>query len=385
MITRSAERDILELVKYFPCVAIIGPRQVGKTTLAKIIRQKLEKPSVYLDLETISDYAKLSDAETYLGEHENKTVIIDEVQRLPGLFPLFRALIDAKREPARFILLGSASPDLIRDSSESLAGRIAYHELTPFILEEIIKEHTIRDLWLSGGFPDAFLHKAPWQVWMNNFVKTYLERDLPNLGFSAEPIKAERMWIMLAHNHGNLINYSDISRSLELSSVTVKKYIDFLEKAFLVRQIRPYTLNIKKRLVKSPKIYVRDSGVLHYLLGIESFEDLHSNPKMGSSWEGFVIDQIFAKLKVGRRLSFYRTHDGSEIDLVIEKGGKPYAAIEIKYGSDVRPSKGNLLAIQSLGTIHNFIVTAGSDEYSLSNGFRVCSLQAFLQNYLPGL
>ncbi|HNS18334.1 MAG TPA: ATP-binding protein [Bacteroidales bacterium] len=385
MITRSAEKDILELANYFPCIAIVGPRQVGKTTLIKMIREKLDKPSIYLDLETISDYSKLADPETYLREQQDKTVIIDEVQRLPGLFPLLRALIDLKKEPARFILLGSAGPDLVRDSSESLAGRIAYLELAPFILEEIIKEHTMRDLWLYGGFPDAFLHHAPWQIWMNNFVKTYLERDLPNLGFPADPIKAERLWIMLAHFHGNIINYSDLSKSLELSSVTVKKYIDFLEKAFLVRQLRPYTMNLKKRLVKSPKIYIRDSGVFHYLLGIESFEDLISNPKMGSSWEGFVVDQISAKLKVGRRLFFYRTHDGSEIDLVIEKGGKPLAAIEIKYGSDIRPNKGNLLAIQNLGSTFNFIITAEGDEYNLSSGFRVCSLQIFLQDHLPGL
>lgn len=385
MITRSSEKEILELLKYFPCIAIVGPRQVGKTTLVKMIREKLDKPSIYLDLETISDYSKLADPETFLREQENKTVIIDEVQRLPGLFPLLRALIDLKREPARFILLGSAGPDLIRDSSESLAGRIAYLELMPFVLEEIIKEHSIRDLWLSGGFPDAFLHKAPWRVWMNNFVRTYLERDLPNLGFSAEPRRAERLWIMLAHNHANLINYSDLSKSLELSSVTVKKYIDFLEKAFLVRQLRPYTMNIKKRLVKSPKIYVRDSGVLHYLMGIESFNDLISNPKMGSSWEGFVIDQVSAKLQTGRQLFFYRTHDGSEIDLVIEKGGKPHATIEIKYGSDIRPNKGNILAIRNLGTNNNFIITAEGNEYSLSTGFKVCSLQTFLQYYLPGL
>ena len=383
MIKRIAEDKALDLIEYFPCIAIVGPRQVGKTTMVKIIQSKLTKANIYLDLETISDYSKLSDPETYLQQHENKTVIIDEVQRLPSLFPLLRALIDQNRVPGRFILLGSAGPDLIRDSSESLAGRIAYIELAPLILHEIPGQFSLSDLWLFGGFPDALLKSLPWNVWMNNFIKTYLERDLPNLGFSANPIQTQRLWTMLAHNHANLINYSEISKSLELSSVTIKKYIDFLEKAYLVRQLRPYTLNIKKRLVKSPKIFIRDSGILHFLLGIEKFEDLISNIKMGSSWEGFVIDQIAAMLPEGRNLYFYRTHDGSEIDLIIEKGGKPFYSIEIKYGSDPRPSKGNIIAIQNLGTKNNFIITAKSEDYMLSSGFRVCSLKTFLDRYLP--
>lgn len=385
MIHRLAENKILDLIQYFPCVAIVGPRQVGKTTLVKMIRNSLTKPSIYLDMEMITDYSKLSDPETYLLQHEDKTVIIDEVQRLPSLFPILRALIDKNRSAGRFLLLGSAGPDLIRNSSESLAGRIAYFELTPFIINEVINNYSLTDLWLRGGFPDVFLNKAPWRAWMNNFIRTYLERDLPNLGFSADPIKAERLWIMLAHNHANLINYTDISKSLELSSVTIKKYIDFLEKAFLVRQLRPYTFNIKKRMVKSPKIYIRDSGILNYLLGIEHFEDLISNIKMGASWEGFVVDQIAAILPEGRKLFFYRTHDGSEVDLIIEKGGKPFSAIEIKYGSDVRSNKGNAMAINNLATKNNFIITAEGENYMLSNGFRVCSLQTFLNEYLPSL
>jgi len=193
------------------------------------------------------------------------------------------------------------------------------------------------------------------------------------------------LWTMLAHHQGSPMNYSDIARSLELSSVTIKKYIDFLDQAFLIRQLRPFTLNIKKRLVKAPKVYIRDSGILHYLLDINSFDILTSHPKMGASWEGFVIEQIASKIPDGRKLSFYRTHDGSEVDLVIEKGGRPAAALEIKYGSDVRPSKGNLLAIESLGTNKNFIVTASGEDYKHSSGFRICSLQSFLNHHLPAL
>lgn len=385
MIKRIAENRILKLINSFPCVAIIGPRQVGKTTLVKMIKDKLKNKSLYLDMELLSDFTKLVDPETYLNQHKDKTVIIDEVQRLPSLFPLLRALIDQKRTAGRFVLLGSAGPELIRDSSESLAGRIAYFELTPFIVDEVITNYKINDLWIRGGFPEAFLLKTPWDDWMNNFIRTYLERDLPNLGFTADPIKAERLWVMLAHNHANLMNYSEISKSLEVSSVTIKKYIDFLEKAYLVRQIRPYTFNIKKRLIKSPKIYIRDSGILHYLLGINEYEDLFKNMKLGASWEGFVIDQIAAIIPTGRKLFFFRTHDGSELDLVIEKGGKPLASIEIKIGSDVRPSKGNTLAAVNLGTTKNFVVTAESEEYVLSNGFRVCSLITFLHKYLPNL
>lgn len=385
MIKRFAQNKILKLLKSFPCVALIGPRQVGKTTLAMEIQKSLKSESIYLDLELTSDFNKLLDAETFLAQNQSKTIIIDEVQRKKDLFPLLRALIDKNRRPGRFILLGSASPDLLRDSSESLAGRIAYVELSTFIINEIEQNYSIEQLWVKGGFPDAFLEKVSWQDWMNNFISTYLEKDLPALGFPADRLTAQRLWTMIAHNHGYLINYSEFSKSLEVSVPTVKKYINFLESAFLVRQLPSYYFNIKKRIVKSPKVYIRDSGILHHLLGLENLNQILGYPKMGASWEGFIIEQIAAFLPDYLRIYFYRTRDGSELDLVIEKGGYPYIAIEIKYGSDVRPTKGNTEAIKMLKTKHNFVIIKDDENYLLSNGFRVCGIKLFLNQYLPNL
>ncbi len=381
MIKRISEQKIRDLLGGFPCVAIIGPRQVGKTTLAKKI-QKEYKSSVYLDLEFQRDFSKLDDAETYLQQFSDRLVIIDEVQRKKDLFPVLRALIDRKRKSGRFLLLGSASPELLRNSSETLAGRIAYHEITPFILPELPSKYKIDDLWMHGGYPDAFLKPNYWLVWMNNYVKTYFERDLPNLGFPADSLTGERLWTMLAHYHGNLLNYAELGRSMELNINTIKRYIGFLRNAFLIRIIEPFHVNMKKRLVRSPKVYIRDSGILHYLSGIEDIEQLMGHPKKGASWEGFVIEQIIPMLSANRHVYFYRTHDRAELDLVITRGNKPVASLEVKYGSDVRPSRGNTEAIQALKTPHNFIIIKDDEDYILSGGFRVCGLKIFLSKYL---
>ncbi|MBC8458286.1 MAG: ATP-binding protein [Bacteroidales bacterium] len=381
MITRIAELRIKDLLQGFPCVAIIGPRQVGKTTLAKQI-QKSYVESIYIDLELQRDLIKLDDPETYLKQIEDQLIIIDEVQRKKELFPVLRALIDQNRRPGRFLLLGSVAPDLLRNSAESLAGRIAYYELTPFLIPEIYPKYHIMDLWVRGGFPDPFLHQKYWLDWMNNFVKTYFERDLPNLGFPADSLTGERLLAMLAHHHGNLINYAEIGKSLELSIHTIKKYIGFLENAFLVRLIQPFHSNVKKRLVKSPKVYISDSGILHYLSGIDTKEQLFGHPKMGASWEGFVIEQITSLIRPNRKLYFYRTHDGAELDLVITKAERPIAGIEIKFGSGVSVSRGNTEAVQFLNTKQNFLLIKEDEDYMLSNGFRVCGLNVFLGKYL---
>lgn len=380
MIERISENQIRELLNGFPCVAIIGPRQVGKTTLAKII-QKGYKSSLYLDLEFQKDFIKLDDPETYLRQFEDCLVIIDEVQRKKDIFPVLRALIDQNRKPGRFLLLGSAGPDLLRNSSETLAGRIAYHEITPFLLQELHGRYKIEDIWMHGGFPDALLNQKYWIQWMNNYVKTYFERDLPNLGFPADSITGERLWTMLAHYHGNLINYAEIGRSLELNINTIKRYIGFLKNAFLIRVIEPFHSNLKKRLVKSPKVYIRDSGIMHYLSGIENIDQLQGHPKKGSSWEGFVIEQIIPLLPANRRIYFYRTHDGAELDLVITRGDRPVVSLEIKFGSDVRPTRGNTEAVQTLKTSQNYIIIRDEEDYILSGGFKVCGLETFLTKY----
>ncbi len=384
MIKRISERKVKDLLKGFPCVAIIGPRQVGKTTLAKKI-QKEYKLSVYLDLEFQKDFIKLEDAETYLRQFENHLVIIDEVQRKENLFPVLRALIDQKRRPGRFLILGSAGPDLLRNSAETLAGRIAYHELTPFLLPELGNRFRTEDVWMYGGFPDALMNQKYWLSWMNNYVKTYFERDLPNLGFPADSLTGEKLWTMLAHYHGNLLNYAELGRSLELNINTIKSYIGFLRNAFLVRLIEPFHSNIKKRLVKSPKVYIRDSGIMHYLSGIENIEQLSGHPKKGASWEGFVIEQIIPLLPANRKIYFYRTHDGAELDLVITKGSRPVTSIKIKYGSDARPARGNTEAVQTLKTSHNYIIVRDDEDYLLSGSFRVCGLRIFLDKYLDTL
>ncbi len=381
MIHRIAESKVRDLLSGFPCVAIIGPRQVGKTTLAKEIR-KYYPGSISLDLELQSDLVKLEDAETYLGQFSDRLIIIDEVQRKTELFPVMRALIDRNRVPGRFLLLGSAAPELLRNSSESLAGRIAYYPLNPFLIPEVVPPYDITDLWLYGGFPDPFLHRKYWLPWMNNFVKTYVERDLPNLGFPADRRTGERIWMMLAYYHGAVINYADIGKSLDLSQPTVKKYIGFLESTFLVRLIKPFHANAGKRLVRSPKVYLTDSGIFHFFLGIETIEQLFSHPKMGVSWEGFAIDQIIAALPDNCRYYFYRTHDGAELDLVITRGDVPVAGLEVKFGSDVRVSRGNTEAVRSMNTPKNFVVIRKEEDYLLSNGFRVCGLAVFLSKHL---
>jgi len=384
MIDRIEKKQIENLLHGFPCVAIVGPRQVGKTTLAKEIQKGIKK-SIYLDLELQRDFIKLDDAEIFLKQFEDHLVIIDEVQRKKDLFLVLRALTDQKRKSGRFLLLGSAAPDLLRNSSESLAGRIAYFELTPFLLSGLRGKYKIEDLWMRGGFPDPFLKKKFWLQWMNNYVKTYFERDLPNLGFPADSITGEKLWTMLTHYHGNIVNYAELGRSLELTINTIKSYMGFLRNAFLIRLVEPFHSNVKKRHVKSPKVYIRDSGIMHYLSGIESFGQLLGHPKKGASWEGFAIEQIIPMLQPNRHVYFYRTHDGAEIDLVITRGNKPSASIEIKYGSDVRPSRGNTEAVQTLKTSYNFIIIKDDEDYFLRSGFRICGLQIFLSKYLNKL
>jgi predicted AAA+ superfamily ATPase len=365
-------------------VGIVGPRQVGKTTLAKYLLANLQKESVYLDLENPKDTAKLYDPVLFFSRNEDKCIVLDEIQRQPELFPILRSMIDQHRVAGRFIILGSASPDLIRDSSESLAGRITYQQLTPFNLTEVQEKDDKFHHWIGGGFPSAYL--APndkiREKWLSSFIQTYIERDLPMLGLDINRNSIRRLWTMIAHVHGNVINMSNISRSLEVSSTTLKKYLSFLENAFLIRQLYPYSTNLKKRLVKSPKIYIRDSGILHHLLSISNLNALESNPVIGASWEGYAIEQIAQRIEGDAECYFYRTHEGAECDLVIVKSGKPIASIEIKYTSSPKPQKGMLQSFSDLGSGNNYIITPNTDDYLITEKIRVCSLSVFLEKHI---
>lgn len=385
MILRNITKSIEETLAYFPVIGIVGPRQVGKTTLAKYLIKKINKETLYLDIENPKDQSKLTDPVLFFERNQEKCIILDEIQRMPELFPILRSMVDINKVPARFIVLGSASPDLIRDSSESLAGRIAYEELSPFNITEAIAKKDIFQHWISGGFPDAFL--APndniRNKWLSNFIQTYIERDLPILGLDINPNLIRKLWTMLAHIHGNILNMNNLGRSLEISSTTIKKYLAFLENAFLIRQLYPYSINVKKRLVKSPKVYLRDSGILHSLLDIPDFDSLESNPILGASWEGYVIEQIIQKAANDTQSYFYRTHEGAECDLVLTRGGKVLAAIEIKYTSSPKITKGLKNAFNDINAKNNYIITPTTDDYLISDKIRVCNLSTFIKEYIP--
>lgn len=366
IIKRRLQDRIRSSLERYPVVGLIGCRQVGKTTLAKRLSRDLDKRVIYLDLELPSDLAKLGEPELYLNQFIESLVVIDEIQRMPSLFPVMRALVDKKRIPGRFLILGSASPDLIKQSSESLAGRIIYHELSPFGIYEIGIKH-INRLWLRGGLPDSYLAGSDEEshFWREAFIRTYLEMDIPQLGIHIPSIQLRRFWLMLAHMHGQLWNASQIAKGLGLSAPTIRRYLDILEETFIVRQLEPFHLNIKKRLVKSPKVYIRDSGLLHALLRIRERDDLLGHPIAGASWEGFVIEEIKKILPEDTPVYFYRTGAGAEIDLLIfDKKGRPIA-IEIKYSLTPKPEKGFFIAFNDISCHRGFVVYPGDETYSL--------------------
>jgi uncharacterized protein len=387
MIRRRIIKEINESLAYFPVVSIIGPRQVGKTTLAKQIIADFHIPSIYLDLERTSDIFKLDNAELFLSQHTDKLIVIDEVQLKKDLYPLLRSLVDDTNKPGQFLLLGSASPELIRHSSESLAGRIAYHQLHPIDMIEAPESISQNDLWLKGGFPKALLaqNETLAQQWMENFISTYLNRDLLQLGLNASPTVIRNLWSMMAHLNGQLLNATTIGKSMGLSTPTVKKYIDFLEEAFLLKSLHSFSWNMQKRLVKSPKIYLTDTGILHQLTGITDFISLAGNPIIGSSWESFVINQIIALKKKRIDIYFYRTHHGAEVDIVFAKGLNVVATAEIKYSNSPQLTKGNFIAFDDLKAPMNYVITPSSDDYLIKDDVRVCSIKSFVSDYLPTL
>ncbi|MBI2638137.1 ATP-binding protein [Candidatus Peregrinibacteria bacterium] len=368
MIKRSLKIEIERSIKKFPVVSIIGSRQVGKTTLAKEILKSAGKNAIYLDLELPSDINKLNDPELYLGENEDKMIIIDEVQRMPELFPVLRALIDRKKKNGRFLLLGSASPLLLKNSSQSLAGRIIHYELSPLSLKEISgREHDYKQLWLKGGYPLSYLEPhTQSSLWRKAFIQTHLERDIPQLGIRIPSPKLHRFLTMMAHMNGQLLNASTLARSLGLSSPTINHYLEIFEGTFILRSLRTYHPNLKKRLVKSPKIYFRDTGILHTLLNIETYDALQSNPYVGHSWEAFVIEQIIAQMPAKFSPYFYRTAAGAEIDLILKAENSSPIAVEIKYSLSPRLSKGFHYGYQDLGCKKGVVIYPGKDIYKIA-------------------
>lgn len=379
MITRRIQAELEGLLQEFPAVVLLGPRQVGKTTLALALGE--QAPAVYLDLESEEDKAKLTDPALYLAGLEDKLVILDEVHRLPGLFQTLRGLIDQGRRrgrrSGRFLLLGSASMDLLRQSGETLAGRIAYMELNPLDITEIRPDDGFPGLWLRGGFPDSYLaaDEAASLRWRRNFIRTYLERDIPQFGSRIPAETLRRFWVMLAHLQGQLLNASTLAGNLGVTGRTVAGYLDLLVDLLLVRKLPAWHKNTGKRLVKSPKVYVRDSGLVHALLQIQDQESLLSHPVVGASWEGAVLENLVGIAPDSSRASFYRTAAGAEIDLVLELPENRRWVVEIKRSLAPKMERGFYHAREDLAPERSFVVYPGQDRYPLVEGVEVLSVR----------
>ena len=389
MIKRSLELKLEQSLAQMPVVALLGPRQVGKTTLALEIGTSSEKEHVYLDLELDSDLAKLNDPEGYLRRFEGKLLIIDEVQLKPELFRVLRGLVDIRRrsgeKSGQFLLLGSASRDLLQHSSETLAGRIRYLELSPFNIMEIYSKDplgfSMEKLWFRGGFPDSYLaenEQDSWD-WRNDFISTYVERDIPLMGPQVSATRMKRFWAMLAHYHGQQVVFTELGKSLEVSHTTVRFYLDTLTDFYMVRQLQPWSGNTKKRLVKSPKIYLRDTGLLHNLLHVSTFDRLMGHPVLGSSWEGFVIENIIQNLPNTWRYSYYRTSSGEEVDLVLENAENEVWAVEIKrsVAPSLKPSFHK--ACEDIGALKKYVLYNGLEQFPMGNDTEAIGLIPFLK------
>lgn len=368
MLDRSARLALREHLAVFPAVALIGPRQVGKTTLAKMLLDA-HKDALYLDLELPSHRDRLAHPETYLARHAERLVVLDEVQTVPDLFPVLRSLIDMDRRPGRFLLLGSASPNLLQRSSETLAGRLAILELAPFGLSELPPEIPWRTSWWRGGFPPALLapNDHSCRTWLSSFARTYIERELPAQGVRVSPQVLSRCLSMLAYRQGQIWNGEELASSLGVSGKTVASYRDHLIDAFLVRELRPFHANLGKRLAKKPKVYVRDTGILHALLRIPDFEALQGHPMLGQSFEGYVIEQVCNALPQGLQPAFWGVHGGAELDLVVHDGATVVAAIEVKYGDRVRPKRGFYSAMSDLHIQKALVVHPGPDRWVIDD------------------
>lgn len=383
MIERKAFEVVRRALSQQAAVALMGPRQVGKTTLALMVGEALG--ALYLDLEDIQERDKLSHAAVFLSAYEDRLVILDEIHRVPDLFLTLRGLIDQGRRKGkrygRFLLLGSASLDLMRQSGESLAGRISYIDMTPLDVREVAAE-SLENLWLRGGFPDSFLATDERQSlsWRKDLLRTYLERDVPMFGSRVPSETLRRFWTMLAHNQGSLINASRLAAGLEVSSQTVSRYTDLLVDLLLVRRLQPYHVNVGKRLVKSPKVYIRDSGLLHALLNIPDRNALLGHPVVGASWEGFVIENLINAAPALTVPGFYRTSGGAEIDLLLELPGGERWAIEVKRSRAAKPARGFYEACEDLKPAKRFVVHAGADRFPISDDVQAIGLRELADN-----
>lgn len=388
MIPRRLHQKIKETLKRSASVAILGPRQVGKTTLSFEVSENI--PSTYLDLENSLDLLKAEDIAAFQKANSGTLIILDEVQRLPQVFQELRSIIDRERRQGNktglFLFLGSASLDLLKQSGESLAGRISYLELFPIDVLEFSKKDSLKtnQLWLRGGFPESLLSETDLDSfnWRRDFIKTYLERDIPQLGPRIPATTLERFWTMLAHNQGTTFNASQISRSLDVSHTTVIRYLDLMVDLLLVRRLQPYKSNISKRLVKAPKVYVRDSGAVHALLHIKDYNTLLGHPVVGNSWEGFVIENILSVAFNRATPYFYRTANGAEIDLLLEFDMNNLWAIEIKRSSTPKPSKGFYSACNDLKPSQKFIVYSGTDTFTIKNDITIISIYDIMERLL---
>jgi hypothetical protein len=383
MFDRKAFSEVEAALQRQPCVALLGPRQVGKTTLAHTVAEK--RPSIYLDLEAAEDRAKLQDPRGFFTAYDDRLIILDEIHRMPGIFPELRGVIDDYRRrgmrTGKFLVLGSASLDLLRQSGETLAGRIAYIDMGPLTITEAGKNpEEARRLWVRGGFPDSLLAKtdAGSLLWRRDLVRTYLEREVAAFGFRLPAEHLRRLWTMLAHSQGGMLNASQFAGALSISPQTTTRYVDLLCDLLLVRRLEPFHANLGKRLVKSPRLYVRDTGLLHALLGLADYEALAGHPVFGASYETFVIENILAHTPTRRGAWFYRTAAGAEVDLLIERESGERIAVEVKAGRAPKVGRGFHEAIADLKPARAYIVHAGEDAWPLGGGVVATSLPRLL-------
>jgi predicted AAA+ superfamily ATPase len=370
MIKRRIAMEVARSLEEAPAVALIGPRQVGKTTLALALALAENRPAVYLDLESEPDRARIESPLLYFADHTDELVVLDEIHRAPGLFEALRGAIDAGRREGkgtgRFLLLGSAALELLAQSGETLAGRIDFVELGPFDVTEVGADR-LDDLWVRGGFPNSFLARSEsaGMRWRQSFIRTYLERDIPELGPRIPAETLRRLWTMLAHNQGSLLNAAQLARNLGVTGATIGRYVDLLVDLLLVRRLSPRLANVGKRLVRSPKVYVRDSGLVHALLGLADKEALLGHPVVGASWEGMAIENLLAVLGDRALAGFYRTSGGAEVDLVLDWPDGRVWAIEIKRTAAPKVERGLRSALEDLKPERNFVVYPGSERYRL--------------------